>query len=101
MLWLRIRMKFLRARWCVALLLQACASAYSPPGPVVPLLDERGDLSLGANVRPALPTRGATAYLAAAPSEKSRVYTAGSFLHYDSKTTDDDAKQRMHEKNHT
>jgi hypothetical protein len=82
-------------------LLQGCASAYSPPGPVVPLLDERGDLSVGANVRPFLPTRGANAYVAAAPSQATRVFISGSLSRYDGEQTEDESERSMHKKNHT
>jgi hypothetical protein len=94
-------MQLSRILSCITLLLHGCVSAYSPPGPVVPLLDERGDLSVGANLRPALPTRGASAYVAAAPSERSRVFVAGSLSRYSGERTDDYTERRMQQKNHT
>jgi hypothetical protein len=82
-------------------LLAACASSYSPPAPVVPLLDEQGDLSVGANVRPFLPTRGANAYIAAAPTAATRVFVSGSLARYDGRRTDDESERSMLEQNHT
>src|SRR4051794_32578692 len=78
-----------------------CVSSYSPPGPVVPLFHEKGELSAGANVRPVFPTRGANAYIAAAPTKASRVYVQGSMARYDGQHNDDYSERRMSEKNHT
>ncbi|MFT3927078.1 MAG: hypothetical protein QM778_31320 [Myxococcales bacterium] len=78
-----------------------CMSTYSPPGPVVPLFHNKGDLSIGANVRPAMPTRGANAYAAVAPSESTRAYVQGSFAHYDGLHAEDNSERKMNEMNHT
>ena len=61
------------------LMCSACASTFSPVSPVTPLLDRAGAVVVGGNVRALYPHRGATAYLAAAPTESTRVYVAGSF----------------------
>ena len=79
----RIVLKAMRMRSLLALLFllmySACASTYSPVSPVAPLLDRAGAVAVGGNVRPLYPHRGATAYVAAAPTEATRVYVAGSF----------------------
>lgn len=85
----------------LAVLGSGCASSYAPPGPVVPLLAERGDLSIGANVRPALPTRGANAYVAAAPTDATRVFVEGTLTHYDGRRATDESERTMRERNHT
>jgi hypothetical protein len=78
-----------------------CVSVYSPPGPVVPMFRKAGDLSVGANVRPFMPTRGANVYVAAAPSEHTRLTLSGSMSHYDGRTATDYSERTMAEKNHT
>ena len=85
----------------LSLLLGGCVSSYSPPGPVVPLFREKGELSVGANVRPIFPTRGSNAYIAVAPSKASRAYVQGSMARYDGQINADHSERRMHEKNHT
>lgn len=82
-------------------LLTGCLSTYAPPGPVVPLLNERGDVSVGANVRPVYPARGANAYVAAAPTESTRLYVAGSIMRHDGRRTEDMSERSMRERNHT
>jgi hypothetical protein len=56
-----------------------CSSVYAPLSPVAPLQREAGEVSLGGNVCTVHPRRGATAYLAVAPTEIARVYVAGGF----------------------
>ncbi|MDB4989521.1 MAG: hypothetical protein JWN04_4699, partial [Myxococcaceae bacterium] len=67
--------------WSIALLcltLPGCMSGYAAPAPVAPLLTGKGDVVVGANVRPAYPRREASVSVAAAPTESTRVYVAGS-----------------------
>lgn len=85
----------------LTLFLQACVSSYAPPGPVVPLFEKGGQLSAGANVRPFFPTAGANAYVAAAPTDATRLYVSGSLSHFDRAKDDDEAGREMRERNHT
>lgn len=69
---------FVRSLWSALILtVSGCMSAYSPPAPVTPLLRGRGDVVAGAMMRPFFPRRGASAHVAAAPTEHTRVYAAG------------------------
>jgi hypothetical protein len=71
-------------RWLSVLLLlasAACVSVYEPFAPVVPLLDERGDVSISARMRARGPLLGAGAAITAAPTESTRVFAGGSFSH--------------------
>jgi hypothetical protein len=54
-----------------------CMSTYAPVSPITPLQRRAGEVSLGANVTTVHPKRGATAWLAVAPTRVARVYVAG------------------------
>lgn len=85
----------------LALTFAGCVSTYAPPHPVAPLLSQAGSLSVGANVRPLFPKRGATAYVAAAPIAALRLFVAGSIARFRGGTLEDDAERRLRERNHT
>jgi hypothetical protein len=92
----------LRAWFCLGLWLCAgCMSAYAPAAPVVPLLAKQGDVVAGAKLRPAMPRRGMSAYLAAAPSDATRVYASGTWARARGRTTEDGAGRRLKERNDT
>lgn len=90
-----------RLLFALAITFAGCVSTYAPPHPVAPLLSEAGSLSVGANVRPLFPKRGATAYVAAAPIAPLRLFIAGAITRFSGGTLEDDAARSLRERNHT
>jgi hypothetical protein len=89
-------------RFSIALSLvvaSGCISSYGPAAPVAPLLDEAGDVRVGASMRAVGPKTGASAFVAAAPSESTRVYVAGSFVHEHGDKYTDNLGRKLTERN--
>ncbi|MDB4985132.1 MAG: hypothetical protein JWN04_310 [Myxococcaceae bacterium] len=78
-----------------------CMSGYAAPAPITPLLGGRGDVVAGATFRPAFPRREASAYLAAAPTESTRVYVAGTHTLARGESGVDIPNRELKERNHT
>lgn len=85
----------------LSLLLPGCVSTYAPATPVVPFLDEAGDVAVGGSLRAAQPTAGASAFVAAAPTESTRVFVSGTFARQDGDRYTDFLNRSMRERNRT
>lgn len=70
----------------------ACISAYSPPAPVAPFLDEVGEVVIGGTASPLPRSLGATVYMAAAPTQSTRVFGSGSLTRTGGRSVKDEGE---------
>jgi hypothetical protein len=68
---------------------------------VAPLLDEAGDVAVGGSFYPVRPAQGGNVFVAAAPTQASRMFVAGSFSRMHGSELTDYSGRSMHERNRT